>query len=583
MQLKVLEKDGKKNLSKLPSRRVAILGDSATQMFCKALRKHGFQEHLNLEIFEADYDQIERQVFDPGSDLYQFQADFVIIFQSTQKLMNKFHRLPKEKQAAFSEDYLSDVKQLWEQIGSRGSGTIIHFNFPESDDNVFGNFANKTPFSFLYQLRKINFSLMEISKDFRNVFINDISLLQNTYGRQNTFDARMYVLSKMVFSLDFLPVVAKNTVDIIKAATGKLKKCLILDLDNTLWGGVIGDDGLNNIEIGELGLGRAFTELQMWAKQLKERGIILTVCSKNTEHIAKEPFEKHPDMVLRLEDIAVFVANWENKADNIKYIQEVLNIGFDSMVFVDDNPMERNLVREMLPDITVPELPEDPAEYMPYLRSLNLFETTSFSDEDVSRTQKYQEEAKRLEYQKKYTSLDDYLQKLEMVSQVKPFDDFDLPRIAQLIQRSNQFNLRTIRYSEHEIQKMRASGDIFTLSFDLKDKFGDYGLIAVLILRAAENALFIDTWIMSCRVLKRDMENFTLNKVAKLAADNGYRKLVGEYIPTSKNGIVKDHYQSLGFTENNGSWELDLAGYEPKKCYIAEEINDYRSSAVASE
>ena len=235
-------------------------------------------------------------------------------------------------------------------------------------------------------------------------------------------------------------------------------------MDNTTWGGIIGDDGIEKIQIGTLGLGKAFTELQLWAKNLKERGIILAVCSKNTDHIAKEPFEKHPDMILRLEDIAVFVANWENKADNIRYIQSVLNIGFDSMVFLDDNPFERNLVRQELPEVTVPELPKDPAEYITYLQQFNLFETVSYSKLDSDRTSKYQEEAKRVGMKKSFASVDDYLGNLNMLAIAASFDDFNVPRIAQLTQRSNQFNLRTIRYTEKDVRDIMASDKHYSMS-----------------------------------------------------------------------------------------------------------------------
>ena len=234
---------------------------------------------------------------------------------------------------------------------------------------------------------------------------------------------------------------------------------MILDLDNTTWGGIIGDDGMENIQIGSLGIGKAFSEFQYWIKKLKNRGIIVAVCSKNTESVAKEPFEKHPDMVLRLSDISVFIANWDNKVDNIRQIQSILNIGFDSMVFLDDNPFERNIVRENIPEICVPELPEDPANYLEYLYGLNLFETVSFSNEDSARTKLYQIEAERAKVQKKFTNEDDFLKNLEMVSVIEPFNKFNTPRMAQLSQRTNQFNLRTIRYSEADIERISKSKD----------------------------------------------------------------------------------------------------------------------------
>ena len=325
---------------------------------------------------------------------------------------------------------------------------------------------------------------------------------------------------------------------------------------------------MEGIQIGNLGLGKAFTELQLWAKDLKRRGIVLCICSKNTDSIAREPFEKHPDMVLRLDDISVFVANWENKADNIRHIKEVLNIGYDSMVFLDDNPFERNLVRQELPQVTVPELPKDPAEYLGYIRTLNLFETASYSGEDNKRTKRYQEEAKRLSTKKTFKSIDSYLENLQMSADIGAFSDFSIPRIAQLTQRSNQFNLRTIRYTDEDIRRIRDDQNFMTFQVSLNDKYGEYGLISVVIGEIRDGDLFLDTWIMSCRVLKRDVEKFVLNQIVERCKDKGISKIIGERIPTPKNIIVKDHYSNLGFKEENGLWSLNLTTYQPLKCHI---------------
>jgi FkbH-like protein len=328
------------------------------------------------------------------------------------------------------------------------------------------------------------------------------------------------------------------------------------------------------IQLGHgLGIGKAFTEFQMWVKKLKQRGIIICVASKNNEETAKEPFEKHPDMVLKLDDIAVFQANWETKVDNIRTIQSILNIGFDSMVFLDDNPFERNMVRENIAGITVPELPEDPAEYLEYLYALNLFETASYSDLDKDRTKQYQVEAKRVSLSKTFANEADFLKSLHMVSTVGGFTKFNTPRVAQLSQRSNQFNLRTVRYTEADVSAMAANPDVIDLSFTLEDKFGDNGLIAVVVMKPQDKeALFVDTWLMSCRVLKRGMENFTLNTMVEQAKAKGYKWIIGEYLPTPKNKMVEQHYPNLGFVSvtdaPTAQYVLDVENYEPRECYI---------------
>ena len=324
-----------------------------------------------------------------------------------------------------------------------------------------------------------------------------------------------------------------------------------------------------------MGIGKAFTELQEWVRKLKQRGIIICIASKNDENIAKEPFLHHPDMVLKLDDIAVFMANWETKVDNIRHIQSILNISFDSMVFLDDNPFERNMVRENIKGITVPELPEDPGDYLEYLYSLNLFETASYSATDKNRTKQYQVEAKRMSLKNTFENEADFLRSLEMESEVSGFTKFNIPRVAQLSQRSNQFNLRTVRSTESDCEQMASDARTIDLCFTLKDKFGDNGLVSIVILKDMGNeTLFVDSWIMSCRVLKRGMENFTLNTLVEIAKDKGYKHIIGEYLPTAKNKMVENHYSSLGFKrmEEVGTtcvrYVLDVDDFTPKENFI---------------
>ena len=555
-----------------PQIRVALLGDTATQLLVTAIKGEAMDRGYSLDLYEGEYNQVERQVMDPTSEFYQYDAEISIIFQSTHKLGEYHSSLPIAKQELLAEERLSFIASLCENP-SFANIKLIYFNYPEIEDTVFGSYANKVESSFSYQVRKLNYELMNLSRQYPNLFICDIAGLQNLLGRQFMFAPNVYMTTEMVLSVNAIPYVASRVVDIIAAIKGQFKKCLILDLDNTVWGGVIGDDGLEGIELGHgLGIGKAFTEFQLWVKKLKQRGIIICVASKNNEDTAKEPFEKHPDMVLKLDDIAVFQANWETKVDNIRTIQGILNIGFDSMVFLDDNPFERNMVRENIPGITVPELPEDPAMYLEYLYSLNLFETASYSNADKDRTKQYQVEAKRVSLSKTYTNEADFLKSLDMVSTVSGFTKFNTPRVAQLSQRSNQFNLRTVRYTEGDITAIAEDPECIDLSFTLEDKFGDNGLIAVIIMKKQDaDTLFVDTWFMSCRVLKRGMENFTLNTMVEKAKAKGFKRIVGEYIPTPKNKMVELHYPNLGFIpldDEPNRYVLELDNYQPKECYI---------------
>ncbi len=569
MNFNHFKKNLKKDFSAFQKVRVAVLGDSATQLLVTALRGYGYEQKIDFQLFEADYDQVERQIFDTNSEMYHFEPEYVLICQTTEHLSKKFYYTTHSERAVFWQNHLQTLGEMCQTISQKNKKTkIFYLNFYELNDGIFGNFANKVNYSFLYQVRKINTGLMELGQELRNLFIIDLASLLTQYGHKNSFDSKFYINADMVWGLEFLPMLAKRISDTVQSISGKIKKALILDLDNTVWGGIVGDDGWEGIQIGNLGMGKAFTNLQIWAKELKKRGIILCVCSKNDEKIAKEAFEKNPDMVLKLEDIAVFVANWDNKADNIRQIQEILNIGMDSLVFLDDNPFERNMVRENLPEVCVPELPEDPAEYVSFLQELNLFETASVSDNDEIRTKQYQEESVRLSEKKHFANEEEFLANLQMEAKIQPISKFNVPRVAQLTQRSNQFNLRTVRYTEQDIEQIAKSENFASFTVSLKDKFGEYGLISMVILEKKQGFIFIDTWIMSCRVLKRGVEALLLNEMVKFAQNDGLQTIIGEYLPTAKNGLVKDHYQNLGFSSKDKIWELDCGTYQLQKHFI---------------
>ena len=568
-----LKKNLKKDMSALTAHRVAILGDCATQHIATALRGWGYEAGLRYDVFDADYNQIDAQTMDPTSELYEFKPAWVVLANCTDKLYDAYCAYPVGERSRFAETMRDRLVVVWQRIEHNIGARMLQFNFPAWDDRVFGDFGAKTPESFSYQLRKLNFLLAESCAEYKNVFLVDIDGLQSRLGESAVRDPKMYCIAKMPFRTDFLPYIAKQITDTVLAASGTFKKCIVLDLDNTLWGGVIGDDGLDGIQIGELGLGHAFSAFQAWLKEMKNRGIILCVCSKNNEPAAKEPFEKHPEMVLKLEDISVFVANWEDKAGNIRHIQSVLNIGMDSLVFLDDNPFEREVVRSLIPNITVPELPENPEEYVDYLRRANLFETASYSDADRVRTQQYRAESQRISLQNQCADYDSYLEGLEMVAEAKPFDAFHFPRIAQLTQRSNQFNLRTVRYTEQEIADIAADNKYITLYFTLKDKFGDHGLISAVIMEKREDKLFVNTWLMSCRVLKRGMEEFIVNKMVSAAKEAGYEIVEGEYLKTAKNAMVSRIYEKLGFEAlSDSKFVANTQTFTPNKTHIKEDI-----------
>jgi FkbH-like protein len=570
MTFNELKKNLKRDFTGLSQLKLALLGDSATQLLVQAIRGAGYEQQVDLVVYEADINQVDRQILDMGSRLYSFGPDIVVIFESGHELLQKYNKMIPDERVDFADIQLGRIRRLIDTLQSKVKINVIYSNYPEEDDGVFGNYANKVRSSFIYQQRKLNYLLTEYAAENSSLFINDISTIQNKIGRDQLYSPSLYVNSGMVLSIDAIPAVAQSVVHLISAIQGKTKKCLVLDLDNTLWGGVIGDDGFDRIQIGGLGIGKAYTEFQHWVKKLRQRGIIVCVCSKNTASIAREPFEKHPDMVLRMKDIAVFLANWENKVDSIRHIQQTLNIGFDSMVFLDDSPFERDIVRNNIPDITVPDLPKDPAEYLEYLYTLNLFETASYSSEDALRTEQYQKQTQRAMARESFADEEHFLRGLNMVSDVRSFDSYSIPRVAQLSQRTNQFNMRTVRYTEDDIRRIINSGRYTTLAFTLRDKYGEYGLIcAVIMEKRKPSALFVDSWFMSCRVFNRGMEDYVMNNIVEVAKNIGCHTVLGQYVPTAKNVIIKDIFANYGFVENNNMWRLDTSEYQARKCFIS--------------
>ncbi|MCI7028803.1 MAG: HAD-IIIC family phosphatase [Clostridiales bacterium] len=566
----------KKNCARTPETpdgtRFALLGDCATQLLATAIRGYALEMNLPLRVFEADYDQIDAQLMDTGSEFYAFAPETVLLYRCTEKLYERFVRTPLDARAAFAETEIEKIRAEWARVQHGTKADILFFAFLPMDDGVFGSYALREGSAFPYQLLKLNYLLAEAAREAGNVRLIDLEPIRAHMGYDAFHDPKLYAIAKMPISTQALPAVASRVMDAILARKGRFHKCAIVDLDNTLWGGVIGDDGLEGIQIGELGQGHAFTEFQTWLKELKNRGVMLAVCSKNDEANAKEPFLRHPEMVLKLDDFSAFVANWEDKASNIRRIQKELNIGLDSMVFFDDNPFERNLVRTMLPEVEVPELPEDPAEYTAFARMQNLFDTNSYSDEDRVRTERYLAEKSRTELSAGIDNYDDYLKALGMKAVCAPFDAFHIPRIAQLTQRSNQFNLRTVRYSEQEIEEIAANPRYVTRYYTLRDRFGEHGLIAVVILEKRENELFVNEWLMSCRVLKRGMEQFIADSILRAAREAGVARVVGEYIPTPKNAMVKDLYASMGFRPlGDGLYEARVNDYRNHQTFITEE------------
>ncbi|HEY3857402.1 MAG TPA: HAD-IIIC family phosphatase [Verrucomicrobiae bacterium] len=559
-----------------PRFKLAILADVSTQHLVPLLRVLFAGHGVNVEIYEAGFDTVEVEALNPQSALYTFAPQAIVILQSVVKLKSGFYN-DVGNRCSFVQTRSESIETVWKAIRARTPATILQSTFVLPYERAHGNFGRLLEGDFSGVVAEINREICLRARRNASVLVNDIDHIAGWVGRRKFLDEKLWGLAKSLCAFEFLPDVAQNIVDITLASIGRSVKCVVLDLDNTLWGGVVGDDGLEGIKLGDLDEDGSFRFFQLYLRELSARGIILAVCSKNNDAVAREVFRKHPGMVLKEEHIAVFIANWDDKATNIRRIRETLNIGFDSMVFLDDNPFERNLVRQLIPDIVVPELPEDPALYVRAISELNLFETASQSTLDSGRTALYREQQQRTEESQKFVTLEDYLQSLKTTACCQKFEPATLGRIAQLIQRSNQFNLTTRRYSEAECQEMMRDAErIFPFTISVQDRFGDFGLINVVILRLHRNErrLEIDTFLMSCRVLQRGVEQLAMNRIFELAAKEKFQSVTGRYIPTPKNAMVKSFFEQFGFrrvaSSDDGTteWQLETEQYGPRKVFI---------------
>ncbi|MBC7952322.1 MAG: HAD-IIIC family phosphatase [Rhodospirillaceae bacterium] len=555
--------------------RLALLAGCTLDHFADILRLHALARGIRLEVWTAPFDTVEQTILDPGSELYTFAPDVAWIFTTHRDVSLRVSSGASAEEAdGVVAQAVGQTTALWSALLGRHRCQVLHNTADIPANDLFGNLEANHSWGRRNLLRAYNLGLSRGRP--HEVTLFDLDHVSALHGKNRWFDARYWYHSKHAFGFDAAGLVAHEAAAVLTAQAGLSKKCLVLDLDNTLWGGVIGDDGLDGIRLGGGAEGEAFADLQAHAKALKDRGIVLAVCSKNDESNAKAPFQTHPEMRLSLDDIAVFRANWDNKADNIRYIAEVLNLGLDSFVFLDDNPAERALVRNFLPMVAVPELPQDPALYLETLIGQRYFEPATFAAEDAERADYYRDNSRRLELQQGFADVGAYLASLEMQARCGAIDAVRLPRVAQLINKSNQFHLTGTRYSEAQIRELLDGGQYKGLWFDLTDRFGDNGLIsAVLLKQGSDGIADIDTWVMSCRVLSRGMEEFILNSLAAAARSLGHTVLRGTYVPSRKNGLVKMLYDRLGFVpvaEDAGGttrWQLDLTECSPLPTAIA--------------
>jgi FkbH-like protein len=556
---------GGRSLEPLTPFRLGVLSNSTLDFIVPALEATALRHGIALECIQGEYGQVTQDALSPDSAINRAKPDAVLIAVDLRYF--PLAATPGSRDAATRtvEESLHHLQEIREGIGRNSGAISILQTLAPPPEGLFGSLDRALPGAPRQLVDAVNRGVAESVFGTADALV-DVAALAETVGLSEWHSPVQWNLAKLPFADEFVPLYADHVARVIAALRGKSRRCLVLDLDNTVWGGVIGDDGLEGIKMAQGdATGEAYLAVQRLVLALRERGVVLAVSSKNDDDVARKPFREHPEMLLRENHIAVFQANWNDKATNIQAIAEELALGLDSMVLLDDNPVERGLVRRILPEVAVPELPEDPALYGRTLSAAGYFELVTFSAEDLKRAEYYQDNARRITLRKQAGDVDSYLASLRMEITFQPFDKTGRSRIAQLINKSNQYNLTTRRYTEAEVSEAETDPNCFTLQVRLADMFGDNGMISVVICRQADSTTWvIDTWLMSCRVLGRRVQEMVLKEILRHAARRGIETLVGIYRPSERNRMVEQHYPALGFepisAEPDGStrWQLGV-------------------------
>lgn len=561
------------NVTEFKLCKIALLSNYTTEPLANIFRLGCLKEGYFARIYEAPFNSCKPEILSESSGLYAFNPDVIIIANTVQE----FTSLPSAPTDNENIDLainheLKTWGGLWGLLNERLGIPIIQHLCDIPEQEFLGIAERRAEWSSMRCVQKLNDRLVETSPSY--VSWIDIERLASRVGRENWNDPGLYHHGKIGFSSRFLPDYLSMFTAAFRTVVGKAKKALILDLDNTLWGGVIGDDGLNGISLGsDSAEGEAFQAFCSYIKSLGQRGVILGICSKNEFSIASEVFENHPYMPLNLDDFAVIRCNWNDKASNIKNIADELNIDISSLVFVDDNPAECELIRQQLPDVVVMHLEGDPALFSRKLDRQHLFDMSNFTEADLNRTGSYRARAKSTKILNMSSNLDEYLISLDMTSQVKVVCPEELARLTQMEMKTNQFNLSTRRLNEEQLDGMIKSDDTIVLSVYLSDCFTDHGLVSYIALNLVDAKLVITDWLMSCRVFSRTLEHFTLNYIVDFAKDKKINSIEAHYKPTNKNKIMINIFKDMEFVCDGESKEVIyrkelLQDQKPLQCFI---------------
>jgi FkbH-like protein len=538
--------------------KIALLGSFTLNGLEETLRVKCAENRIACQTYVAGYNQYHQEVLNPESELYKFSPDISFLILDIRSILGNLFYSPYSVSASarreFVQKWTKEITDIAKAFIEKSKSKLVITNFVIPTYSPFGIFETKAEYSLQDMARDLNSLMVEESKKIPSLYVYDFNGFVTRYGEYNIFDFRQFHFGDIKVALDYIPYLAEDLVGYIKPATGRNRKCIVLDLDNTLWGGVVGEDGFDGITLGPKSPGSAYIEFQRHLLSLYHRGIILAINSKNNPDDAFKVIREHPYMVLREENFACLRINWNDKISNMHEIAAELNIGLDSIVFFDDDPVSRELMSKMLPEVMTVELPRDPSLYAPTLMRMNDFNVLNITDEDMKRGQMYLQQRKTAELQSRALNLEEFLSQLGMRMKIKKVDSFTLPRVSQLILKTNQFNLTTHRYQEEDIRRLSRDDRVLIGCAQVEDKFGDNGITGAFIVFKDPAVWTVDTFLLSCRVMGRGVEDAMMSYILSEAKKAGIKTVKAQYLPTSKNKPCESFLEKYGFAKNGDYW-----------------------------
>ena len=558
--------------------RVAFLASSTINGFEETMRVKCFQKGIDCITYVADYNQYNQEILNQDSGLYQFKPDITFLILDTRHILGEhffsWYSVPYDDRPKIIDTKVSEIQNICNTYQKNFDSKLVITSLQIPNYSPYGINEESTLRSLKEVVYAINNELLQWKK-FGNIFIYDFNEFVRKFGEKNIFNYKQFFSGDIKISTEYIPKFINELMGYVYAVTGTTKKCIVLDLDNTLWGGIIGEDGFDNIKLGDNPVGRSFVEFQKRLLALNQRGIILAVNSKNNFNDAIEVIQKHPNMILREDNFACVKINWDDKSVNLQKISEELNIGLDSMIFFDDDPINQEYVRESLPEVLVVNLPKDSSQYSQIITEMKEFDVLKITEEDTKRGEMYLGQKKRKELEGKIGDFNEFLKQMDIVVNVKKADSFSIPRISQLTLKTNQFNLTTKRYQEEEIAKFSSLDNKIVECVQVSDKFGDNGITGTYIVeKKNDDEWIIDTFLLSCRIMGRGVEEIMMNQIIEKAKLSGIKRLKGKFIPTSKNKPAENFYEKLGFKKENEFWVFNTDNIMKKPEHIKVEKNE---------